>query len=82
LIFQYSGAHHFSRIAESLQTDDRGHYLAYASRVMRSVIIDFVRARVAERRGGRAVHVRLTTEIGDAVGDDDAQLLRVHEALD
>jgi RNA polymerase sigma factor (TIGR02999 family) len=65
-----------------LKTTDRGHYLAYASRVMRSVIIDFVRARVAERRGGHAEHVRLTTEIGDAAGNDDAQLLRVHEALD
>lgn len=65
-----------------LKAGDRGHYLAYASRVMRSVIIDFVRARVAERRGGHAEHVRLTTKIGDEVGNDDAQLLRVHEALD
>lgn len=32
--------------------EDRRHFLAYASRVMRNVVIDAVRARRAERRGG------------------------------
>ena len=31
---------------------DRRHFLAYAARAMRSVVIDLVRARQADRRGG------------------------------
>jgi RNA polymerase sigma factor (TIGR02999 family) len=68
--------------ARGLRAEDRGQYFAYAGRVMRSVIIDFVRARAAERRGGRVQHVRLTTQMADNVGNDDEQLLRVHEALE
>jgi RNA polymerase sigma factor (TIGR02999 family) len=42
---------------------DRHHFLAYAARVMRSVIVDLVRARQAERRGGGAVHLTLNTTL-------------------
>ena len=38
---------------------DRGKFMAYAARVMRSVVVDAVRARHAERRGSDAVHVDL-----------------------
>src|SRR5215813_927415 len=37
--------------AESFVPEDRYCYLAYASRAMRSVIVDLVRARSTERRG-------------------------------
>jgi RNA polymerase sigma factor (TIGR02999 family) len=61
---------------------DREHFLAYAATTMRSVIIDFVRRRQAQQRGGDAVHVTLDTraaqEIGAATDDD---ILDVHEAL-
>lgn len=63
---------------------DRHHFLAYAARVMRSVIVDLVRARRAERRGGGALHLTLNTTLAAAVGapDDGDEVLRVHEALD
>src|SRR5687767_5764525 len=35
---------------EALPGSDRAAFLAYASRVMRSVVIDYVRSRNAERR--------------------------------
>lgn len=62
---------------------DRHHYLAYAARVMRSVVVDLVRARQAERRGGGDTPLALTTTLlhGAAAPSDD-EVLRVHEALD
>jgi RNA polymerase sigma factor (TIGR02999 family) len=48
---------------ESLPGEDRGAFFAYASSVMRSVIIDYLRARGAERRGGDQLKVTLNTDI-------------------
>jgi RNA polymerase sigma factor (TIGR02999 family) len=62
--------------------DDRRHFLGYAARVMRNVIVDFVRSRKAERHGGDAEHVTLNTAIGDSAGRDDQEILRVHEAIE
>lgn len=61
---------------------DRHHFLAYAARVMRSVVIDLVRARQAERRGGGALHLTLNTTLAGAATDGSDEVLRVHEALD
>ena len=61
---------------------DRRHFFAYASRVMRSVIVDYARARNAERRGGGADHVTLDTMLSDQVAAPENDVLRVHEALD
>ena len=48
---------------------------------MRSVVIDFVRRREAERRGGDAEHVTLDTRAAQVLGGSDEQILAVHEAL-
>lgn len=61
---------------------DRRHFLAYAARAMRSVVIDLVRARQAERRGGGVQALTLNTAIADITPQDETQVLRVHEALD
>jgi RNA polymerase sigma factor (TIGR02999 family) len=61
---------------------DRHHFLAYAARVMRSVIVDLVRARKAERRGGGALHLTLGTTLAAQLPAADHEVLRVHEALD
>lgn len=75
----------FARLAK-LDVESRAHFMAYASRVMRSVIIDFAREQLAQRRGGGAAHLTLTTGLGESLPDSSAQLepevLRVHEALD
>ncbi|HKE45655.1 MAG TPA: ECF-type sigma factor [Steroidobacteraceae bacterium] len=68
--------------AGQLRAEDRHSYLAYASRAMRSVIVDFVRARNTERRGGDVDHVTLDTGISDSVPSGESEILRVHEALE
>ena len=61
---------------------DRSQFLGYASRVMRFVVIDFIRRHRAESRGGDAVHVTLDTGVSESATLHDAQLVRLHEALD
>jgi RNA polymerase sigma factor (TIGR02999 family) len=61
---------------------DRGQFLGYASRVMRFVVIDFIRRHRAESRGGAAVQVTLDTALGERLTLHDAQLIQLHDALD
>jgi len=68
--------------AGSLKPADRAHFIAYAAHVMRSVVIDAVRAARRERRGGGAEHVTLDTAIADAVAQPHEELLDVDRALD
>jgi RNA polymerase sigma factor (TIGR02999 family) len=68
--------------AGQLNINDRQHFLRYAANVMRSVIVDFVRERIAERRGGAAQHVTLSTQIGDTTPTGEDEILRVHEVLE
>jgi RNA polymerase sigma factor (TIGR02999 family) len=74
----------YIRLAQAgdFEPEDRARYLAYASQAMRSVIVDFVRARGAERRGGNAPHVSLNTNIAETVSSGAEEILRVHEALE
>jgi RNA polymerase sigma factor (TIGR02999 family) len=60
---------------------DRARFMAYACRVMRGIIIDDVRERTAQKRGGG---LHRTTLVGDiAATAEDPQLLeRISDALD
>ena len=49
---------------------------------MRSVIVDFARARLAERRGGEVEHVVLDTIAAGQIAAPETDVLRVHEALE
>ncbi|MGJ5816071.1 ECF-type sigma factor [Paludibaculum fermentans] len=64
------------------QFEDRAHFLAVASRVMRQVLVDYARARAARKRASDAIP--LTT--GLAVADDGAvepvDLLHLNRALE
>lgn len=64
-----------------LQTPDRMHFLAYAARVMRSIVVDFVRQRLARRRGGDETHVTLGTDIRSSATVSEEQIVRVDDAL-
>lgn len=67
--------------AGRLSINDRVHFMHWAGRVMRHVIVDFVRRRTADRRGGGAVHAGLDVEeVAETSGE--AEILRVHEALE
>jgi RNA polymerase sigma factor (TIGR02999 family) len=65
-----------------LGVTDRLHFLAYSARVMRSIIVDLVRERMAQRRGAGQVEVTLVTEIAHAVPEPETEILAVSEALD
>jgi RNA polymerase sigma factor (TIGR02999 family) len=67
--------------AGELRADDRRAFFAYASQVMRSVIVNSARERIAQRRGGDLAQVTLTTDLVGSLGGDDESVLRVHEAL-
>jgi RNA polymerase sigma factor (TIGR02999 family) len=74
----------YLRLAGSgeIPAEHRGHFFRYASRVMRSVIVDAVRERNAQRRGGGAYHGPLTTQIEPIGRGGEDEILKVHEALD
>lgn len=67
---------------DAIPVEDRRHFFTYASRVMRSVIVDHARARSAERRGGDAERVALDTALAERLPAPQDDVLRVHEALD
>lgn len=66
--------------ASRLDLKDRAHFLAYASKVMRSVIVDMVRRQSADRRGGAEVLLTLGTAIKDVLARDE-EVLRLDDAL-
>lgn len=67
--------------ATRAEWSDRAHFLALASRAMRFVLIDHVRARQAEKRGGDQVAVSLheSALAGDGRSSD---LLALNDALE
>lgn len=64
---------------------DRASFFVYAGRAMRSIIVDMVRQRQTERAGGDVALLTLTGDLADALpardGQEEAYILRVHEAL-
>ncbi|HKE94960.1 MAG TPA: ECF-type sigma factor [Povalibacter sp.] len=66
--------------ASHLDLEDRSHFMVYAARVMRSVIVDTVRRRSAQRRGGDEVHLTLGTAMENVIAKED-ELLQMDEAL-
>lgn len=68
--------------AGSLEASGRGQFMSYAAHVMRSIVVDFVRRRSAQRRGGDAVHVELDTAVGQLADTRELEVIRVNEALE
>ena len=60
---------------------DRAAFFCYVGRVMRNVVVDHVRERLAQKRGGNEVFVTLTTGV-EGESFDDERLLAVNSALD
>jgi RNA polymerase sigma factor (TIGR02999 family) len=60
---------------------DRNRFLAYAARVMRNLVIDFARQRMAQKRGGAFEITSLPTQVPEQVADV-AELERLGAAID
>lgn len=67
--------------AGTLEAEDRSQFMAYAARVMRSVVVDFVRRRAADRRGGDVVHVGLDDPAAGVSDPREREVVRIDEAL-
>jgi RNA polymerase sigma factor (TIGR02999 family) len=66
---------------EDIAFPDHARFLAYASRAMRSLVIDYARRRQALKRGGAFEITSLPTEVPEQVGDAD-ELERLGNAID
>ncbi|MBC3932178.1 ECF-type sigma factor [Undibacterium curvum] len=65
---------------QQLPGAQRHFFLAYAAKAMRTIVIDYVRKRQAQRHGGDVDHISLDEELIIS-HPDTSELLRVHEAL-
>src|SRR5262249_3363192 len=66
---------------EGPQFPDRVHFMAYASRTMRTLVIDFVRERRALKRGAAFEITSLPADAPECA-TDDLTLVRIGEAID
>jgi RNA polymerase sigma factor (TIGR02999 family) len=68
--------------AGNLPISDDEHFLAYATRTMRSVVVDYARRRKAQRHGGGCAHTSLNTVHAEEITASEDEILEVHEALE
>jgi RNA polymerase sigma factor (TIGR02999 family) len=67
--------------AEGAAFPDKARFMAYAARAMRSLVIDHVRRRQADKRGGGLHFTELDTSIAEQASDA-APLEAISDALD
>lgn len=65
-----------------LRAEDRRAFFAYASQVMRSVIVSSARERAAEKRGAGRRPLTLSTQVAEQLPAGEDEILRVHDALE
>lgn len=67
----------------ALRINDREHYFAIAARVMRQIVVDHVRSRARQRRGGEFKFIALdTTAVQAAAEERDEEVLALDAALE
>lgn len=60
---------------------NRAHFMAFAATSMRRVLVDYARARAADKRGG--AWERLSIDVAELVPDESARdVLDLHDAID
>jgi RNA polymerase sigma factor (TIGR02999 family) len=69
------------RSSGELKLEDRRHFLAYASHVMRSIVVDHARSQLADKRGAGIAPLTLNTEISNSVTASNDDVVKVHDAL-
>ncbi len=66
--------------AMGIKVKDRAHFMGYAARVMRSIVVDTIRSKEALRHGGDNIHITLDNDLADTISSEE-EVLHVHEAL-
>src|ERR1700683_610630 len=67
--------------AENATFQDRCHFFAVASTVMRQILVNHAKSRLSGKRGGGQVKVPLD-DIQPAVHQEAAEIVALHEALE
>jgi RNA polymerase sigma factor (TIGR02999 family) len=65
---------------DSVDWQDRAHFFAVSAHVMRRILLDRARSRLAEKRGGNAVRINLD-EVPDVFAGRAAELIALDDAL-
>jgi RNA polymerase sigma factor (TIGR02999 family) len=68
--------------ASNFVLEDRLSFLSYASRVMRSIVVDLVRQKLTLKNGGNVTEITLNTNIVESVCVPENEVLRINEALE
>lgn len=73
----------FIRLVDQRQIDwsNRAQFMGLAAVMMRRILVNHARDRVAGKRGGGVEHVALTL-VGEGIGAAEVKLLDLHDALD
>ncbi len=69
-------------VGVDVEFQDRHHFLALASRMMRRVLVNHAHARNASKRGGGALHVTWTEDLPSNDSALEADILSLDAALD
>jgi RNA polymerase sigma factor (TIGR02999 family) len=70
---------------ESVAFSDRGQFMSYAARAMRGLIVDYLRSRYAQKRGGEFKITSLPTElphVSEELAGETMQLDQLNDALE
>lgn len=72
----------FARLVDAdVAWQNRAHFYALSSRLMRRLLINYAKRRKAERRGGGAVHVTLDVEADAATDADGLEIMELVDAM-
>jgi len=73
----------YLRLAQAPKWDwnDRSHFLGVAAHVMRGILVDYARAKLTAKRGGRALTITVA-ENHSAAQPVGVDVLDIHEALE
>ena len=62
--------------------NNRAHFMAAAARAMRNILVDYARAREADKRGGDAAKIPLDENVTILSSEQSIELLALHTALE
>jgi len=73
----------YLRLVQTGEVDwrNRAHFIGFAANLMRRILVDYARARNAEKRGGPQQRIELREELAAATDVEAAELLDLDSAL-